>query len=159
MNKKAKVKMLLDLISDLKSIPTKMVDGREAIKFPEFYEMPEIKSVITLLKHLKVDQRYLSENGFVVASMMISSQLESGKKHTCSICEVKYSGFGNNAEPVNSGRCCDGCNITSVIPARLESTTTVKLDPKFAKRKGKSWLKENGWDDETIAKALAEELK
>jgi len=26
---------------------------------------------------------------------------------------------GNNAEPVNSGRCCDDCNWKVVIPARL----------------------------------------
>lgn len=26
---------------------------------------------------------------------------------------------GNNAEPVNSGRCCDECNMGVVIPARL----------------------------------------
>ena len=29
-----------------------------------------------------------------------------------------YEG-GNNAEPVNSGRCCDECNMRVVIPARL----------------------------------------
>ena len=32
---------------------------------------------------------------------------------------VPYEG-GNNAEPVNSGRCCDKCNMEVVIPARLE---------------------------------------
>jgi hypothetical protein len=37
----------------------------------------------------------------------------------CSICHRNYVGFGNNAEPVNSGRCCDDCNSTIVIPARL----------------------------------------
>ena len=26
---------------------------------------------------------------------------------------------GNNAEPVNSGRCCDECNMGVVVPARL----------------------------------------
>jgi hypothetical protein len=26
---------------------------------------------------------------------------------------------GNNAEPVNDGRCCGECNMTVVIPARL----------------------------------------
>ena len=29
---------------------------------------------------------------------------------------------GNNAEPVNSGRCCDDCNWKVVIPARLQLT-------------------------------------
>lgn len=39
---------------------------------------------------------------------------------TCSICKKKYSGFGNNAEPVNNKRCCDDCNGRVVIPARLK---------------------------------------
>ena len=26
---------------------------------------------------------------------------------------------GNNAEPVNDGRCCGECNMTVVIPARI----------------------------------------
>lgn len=26
---------------------------------------------------------------------------------------------GNNAQPVNNGRCCDHCNLTVVIPARI----------------------------------------
>jgi len=37
----------------------------------------------------------------------------------CSICKKSYSGFGNNAEPVNKGRCCDTCNKGVVIPIRL----------------------------------------
>ena len=41
------------------------------------------------------------------------------KKQICSICGKEYSGWGNNAQPVNDGRCCDDCNTTAVIPARL----------------------------------------
>lgn len=37
----------------------------------------------------------------------------------CSICKKEYEGFGNNAMPINKGRCCDACNLTKVIPARL----------------------------------------
>lgn len=33
----------------------------------------------------------------------------------CSICFSKYEGFGNNAEPINSGRCCDTCNDLVVL--------------------------------------------
>jgi hypothetical protein len=42
----------------------------------------------------------------------------------CSICDreipVEQSGwsFGNNAMPVNDGRCCDDCNWMVVIPMR-----------------------------------------
>lgn len=43
----------------------------------------------------------------------------------CCLCsreiEVKAGGWdsGNNAEPVANGRCCDECNDSLVIPARL----------------------------------------
>lgn len=37
----------------------------------------------------------------------------------CCICGRRYAGFGNNADPVKHGRCCDDCNIAIVIPARL----------------------------------------
>ncbi len=39
----------------------------------------------------------------------------------CSICDNKIDDkFGNNAEPVNDGRCCNDCNSTVVIPARIK---------------------------------------
>ena len=47
----------------------------------------------------------------------------------CSICEEEiekkyhngkmYWDSGHNAQPVNDGRCCDVCNATVVIPARM----------------------------------------
>jgi hypothetical protein len=37
----------------------------------------------------------------------------------CSICKKDFSGYGNNAHPVAEGDCCDNCNISAVIPARL----------------------------------------
>jgi hypothetical protein len=48
----------------------------------------------------------------------------------CSICEkqisVTRSGWaeGNNAEPANSGRCCDACNESIVLPARMDALHT-----------------------------------
>ena len=52
----------------------------------------------------------------------------------CSICsgplDVKrtpdgkvYWTQGENAEPVNSGRCCESCNFAVVLPARLSAMT------------------------------------
>lgn len=41
---------------------------------------------------------------------------------TCSICGKEIvDEFSNNAEPVNSGRCCGYCNRTVVLPARLKN--------------------------------------
>jgi hypothetical protein len=37
----------------------------------------------------------------------------------CCICKAKIEGFGNNAEPIKTGICCDECNTIKVIPARL----------------------------------------
>jgi probable addiction module antidote protein len=37
----------------------------------------------------------------------------------CSICQREFSEFGNSADPVNDGRCCDRCDSEVVIPARM----------------------------------------
>jgi len=41
------------------------------------------------------------------------------KTGICSICGKRYEHWGNNAQPVNDGRCCDDCNTMYVIPARI----------------------------------------
>jgi len=38
----------------------------------------------------------------------------------CVICKKKYEGYGNNASPFTIGRCCDNCNLTKVVPYRLQ---------------------------------------
>jgi hypothetical protein len=39
--------------------------------------------------------------------------------NNCSICNEDFEGFGNNAEPINDGRCCDDCN-NLVIMERIK---------------------------------------
>lgn len=34
-----------------------------------------------------------------------------------------YWAYGHNAEPVVSGRCCDNCQATVVLPMRLSKAT------------------------------------
>lgn len=41
----------------------------------------------------------------------------------CCICGKEFEGFGNNANPVMDGICCDDCNANVVIPARLTRFT------------------------------------
>lgn len=41
------------------------------------------------------------------------------KTRECSICKRTFVGLGNNADPVNAGRCCDECNFEVVCSARL----------------------------------------
>ena len=45
------------------------------------------------------------------------------KTGICSICGRYYTHWGNNAEPINSGRCCDICNAMVVIPERIKQLT------------------------------------
>jgi len=47
-----------------------------------------------------------------------AKKAKAQESNRCSICEEQYKGYGNNAEPINSGRCCDTCNH-KVIQARL----------------------------------------
>lgn len=41
------------------------------------------------------------------------------KEFTCCLCGRTVSGYGNNAQPLADGRCCDDCN-RKVILARLK---------------------------------------
>lgn len=41
------------------------------------------------------------------------------KKIKCSICGKEFEGYGNNALPVATGKCCDRCNQDVVIPTRI----------------------------------------
>ena len=43
------------------------------------------------------------------------------EKHICSICSEEFEGYGNNAQPVNDGICCDDCNRRVVLPLRIYS--------------------------------------
>jgi hypothetical protein len=39
---------------------------------------------------------------------------------TCSICQNDFTDeWGNNAWPVNDGRCCYECDLKVVLPARI----------------------------------------
>lgn len=50
----------------------------------------------------------------------------------CSICgnpiETTWFGWadGNNAHPINGGRCCDDCDMKVVMPARLVSMWLIR---------------------------------
>jgi len=46
----------------------------------------------------------------------------------CCVCGAEEcEGYGNNPDPVKKkGRCCDVCNTTKVIPARITSLSTTK---------------------------------
>ena len=59
----------------------------------------------------------------------IGIKLDENKEQECVICHKPFEGYGNNAEPVAEGRCCDECNAKVVIPARIEEMNkSKKLD-------------------------------
>lgn len=49
------------------------------------------------------------------------------EKHTCCFCGKEFAGWGNNPdcwdnrEFQEDERCCDDCDITVVIPARMKA--------------------------------------
>ena len=48
-------------------------------------------------------------------------------QHDCVICGVNFTGYGHNPAPVSyKGRCCDSCNSSEVIPARIKNVTSGK---------------------------------
>jgi hypothetical protein len=40
---------------------------------------------------------------------------------TCCLCGRMFIGYGNNPWPLKGDRCCDGCNDSKVIPARISN--------------------------------------
>ena len=56
----------------------------------------------------------------------LASMTESTGTKKCVICGKEFVGYGNNAEPVKSGACCDECNAKVVVPARLKKLRLVK---------------------------------
>lgn len=46
------------------------------------------------------------------------------RKYICSICGKEHIGYGHNPNPITiDGECCDTCNATIVIPARIKECT------------------------------------
>jgi len=46
---------------------------------------------------------------------------------TCCLCASTYTWYGNNAQPIVEGQCCDDCNYNYVIPARFGKRTDEEL--------------------------------
>lgn len=56
--------------------------------------------------------------------------INRNEEFKCCICGQTSIGFGNNPAPVkNNGRCCDVCNLTVVIPARIIASETEEAKP------------------------------
>jgi hypothetical protein len=55
------------------------------------------------------------------------------KEKICSICYESYDHdfwpYGNNAWPVNEGKCCHSCDETHVLPARIKDLQSLRRKP------------------------------
>lgn len=43
------------------------------------------------------------------------------EKKICCLCGREFKEWGNNAQPLSDGRCCNECNNSRVIPARINN--------------------------------------
>jgi hypothetical protein len=71
------------------------------------------------------DATELEENAFNLDFEDVNvfgEKLTEARERYCCICGEPLEGYGNNPEPymyADDGRCCDGCNIKFVLPARF----------------------------------------
>lgn len=70
--------------------------------------------------------RMATHEGEAVIDTILDFIKEAKKIKKCSICGKIITGYGNNAYPVNDGICCNTCNLTFVIPKRLENAKNIK---------------------------------
>jgi len=72
---------------------------------------------------LDLKQKGFSYNEIMKSVNKIFSQVkttvEKANKELCCICGKRIEGFGNNAQPIADGRCCDDCN-RAVINAKFD---------------------------------------
>lgn len=65
-------------------------------------------------------------------------------KHTCVLCKQPFTGWGNNPAPVKQrGLCCNDCNDTKVLPARIKAMLDAekpKLSNDQHHKAGKAYL-------------------
>lgn len=46
--------------------------------------------------------------------------IQDERKKTCVLCKQKFEGYGHNPAPLKEeGRCCDDCNVNTVIRVRM----------------------------------------
>lgn len=68
---------------------------------------------------------------------------EETEKQICCICGKEFTGYGNSPEPVkDEGVCCDDCNMTIVVPARLEKAGYRKVNEELFDKEDENLFKE-----------------
>lgn len=65
----------------------------------------------------------------------------------CCICKKETGKYGNNANPLINGRCCDLCNEQKVIPFRL-----MKMHEHFRSKPGMEIIIQGDFTEEDLIK-------
>ena len=83
---------------------------------PEGHYMRETRKVCTSIEEInQCIETYIADY-----SNHLETVTEAAECKICCICKKPFDEYGNNAEPVCSGTCCDKCNMERVIPMRFK---------------------------------------
>lgn len=52
-------------------------------------------------------------------NIFLTEVLKVIKVKICVLCSKEFTEYGNNPQPLAQGICCDNCNTTKVIPAKI----------------------------------------
>lgn len=100
------------------SLDSKKLDYKKLLKEDlEKANATDKKVMEETLNHLGIN---LDEGLDDLSNDIAKGKYSEPKAKKCVICGEPITGYGNNAEPVKHGRCCDKCNQEVVIPARLK---------------------------------------
>ena len=65
-------------------------------------------------------KKIFKQKGHYQQHLLRKKPCEPKSDPKCAICNEVYEGFGNNPYPItDNGRCCDDCNSSKVVPARI----------------------------------------
>lgn len=123
-----KAKQLLK--QQVKSIEDQVYETEFQIKkFDEYWAKHKAEMLDNIQKAKTQLTSFIKQNNIKDTSIKDINYSEKANKEpnkpindadkTCVICGKEITGYGNNAEPVKKGLCCDKCNKEKVIPARV----------------------------------------
>ena len=75
----------------------------------------------------KINESYnIGYDDALLEVLLLFSNIKRETNQKCVICGSPIKGFGNNAEPVAKGLCCNLCDAKVVLPARIKKFNNSK---------------------------------
>ncbi|QIG59357.1 hypothetical protein [Dishui Lake virophage 2] len=137
-------KLCVDFGIQMRSIgyePTQMKSGETLSRadIAWFHRRNEDKQYVAFEIETKTPKVTIQQDGRKGLLMDFKAEYKSKTQvfeedFVCCLCSQMIVGWGNNAQPLSAGRCCDDCNRTKVIPARLNAGRAMEaeIDATFA---------------------------